>query len=1362
MTSPQLRELFADPPSTFGPTPLWWWSGAEVTSERMRWQLRKLAAGGILNLVVINLAPAGPIFAARADEPAWFSEQWWNRFTEACELAAELGMTIWFYDQIGFSGANLQGGITQAHPEAAGLGLRTRGAVVVDGAVELAGQEVLVAVYADAAAPHQRGDDPLDPRERPESRAGKRLDLVDLPPDGTPVQVVLTVPTAFDYLNPAAVDLLLDRVHREYDRRVPGYLGNVIAGSFQDELPAVGTWTPAFAAEFEARRGYDLLDHLPALWSGEDDHALKVRGDYGSVRTELAEEAFFRPLARWHSERGLLLGCDQFNPARAGFPTQSTQLYADYFRTHRWYSAAGSDHEGDARVHSSMAHLYGHPRVWIESFHSSGWGGTLEDVYDWLLPFLRSGANLYNPHATYFGTAGGWFEWAPPSTDWRQPYWQHYPEFSRTVARLCSMLSWGAHDADIAVLHPTATVTALLPLDAPVEHFGDGQIGGPLGGVDQTQDHYLQLCGTNNWFDTRVSLLEAAGLAFDVIDDDSLGRSTLTNDAAGPGLVVRDHCFRTVVLPSTDVLETATARRLCELLDAGGRVLLVGRAPRVAAGRDGVDAVVRRLVEHPAVRHVPEPADVVPILAGPTQHVSSDVPLLVRRSGPDGLAFVTGAFPNASRYPLRGERWKWDDYDFDPARYQPMWTVTVQAQVATAEVWNPATGSQRPAAVIRSGAVSQIEVPLDGAPAVLLVWHEDVPPAEPMPFAGGLGGVVPPGEPVPAGTAEELPASEHAVPGGSTDLAAGWTGELVPTLDNTWGDLAVPSGASLSELQVWTLDWAEDEDPTWTPVKVTSGQQVAVLAPVSAQRRPAPLDETAAGEVRAGRQTLLETGFVVHTWSGSRGIQKDGGILGTKGMVAEEFIRLPAPGTGEVAVLRALVRTDRLGAADLLVGAAAAKRVWWNGVEVPAEKGYLATAPVEAEPVNLLEVELGAAETHPGFDFTGEGELLGCFIALSRPGAFGARPQFMTVGDGVQPTGRATYRATLRVPDGAGEARLVVGAATGLSIRIDGADVARQEKVEYYEASLGATPMYFSHDLTGTLVPGEHVVEIVTESTDARDVVFVDLVVRAGEQVSTLVSGPGWETASDAATAPSREHRGRWSNLAAAHAAERSHPLPEAAWLHGPPVVGEPVDPVAFSVSALPAVQRFRVRLPAGTTTTTLPLRIPGTASLGGRPLEVHDGAVRLPEPLSEVTDLLVSTDATAFDRAGAVWDGPLLVTTVPAPIALGSWRQLGLRAWSGGVSYRREVGVPAGPAPAVLDLGRVRGSVDVRVDGRIVGSAFCAPYRFELPADGRTVALEVTVYNTLAPFLDESTATVWVFPSQLESGLIGPVTLTQ
>ena len=33
-------------------------------------------------------------------------------------------------------------------------------------------------------------------------------------------------------------------------------------------------------------------------------------------------------------------------------------------------------------------------------------------------------------------------------------------------------------------------------------------------------------------------------------------------------------------------------------------------------------------------------------------------------------------------------------------------------------------------------------------------------------------------------------------------------------------------------------------------------------------------------------------------------------------------------------------------------------------------------------------------------------------------------------------------------------------------------------------------------------------------------------------------------------------------------------------------------------------------------------------------------------------------------------------------------------------------------------------------------------------------------MYNTLAPYLAEATPTAWAFPSQLPSGLLGPVTL--
>ncbi|WP_328369633.1 glycosyl hydrolase [Streptomyces sp. NBC_00445] len=1302
MLSPELQQLFEDPPRDFGPTPLWWWSGAEVTRDRLEWQMRAFADGGVHNLVVINLAPTGPSFGARADQPAWFGEEWWARFTDACEIAARLRMRLWFYDQIGFSGANIQGGITRRHPEAAGLALRTRTATVHGGTVALRDGETLVGAY-DAG--------------------GRRLpDPVGVA-DGTQVQLVTAVPTAFDYLDPHAVGALMDAVHHEYDRRVPEYLGTVIAGSFQDELPGTNSWSRRFSEEFRVRRGYDLLDHLPALFGTRTtDDAAKIRADYYAVRAELTEEALFRPLADWHRERGLLLGCDQSNPARAGYPAQSTQLYTDYFRTHRWYSAAGSDHHGDAKVHSSMAHLYGHERVWIEAFHSSGWGGTLEDTYDWLLPFLRSGANLYNPHASYFGTAGGWFEWAPPATDWRQPYWKQYPAFSRAVARICSIMCWGSYEADVAVLHPTATMQSLLPLDAPVHHFGDGRLGGPHTDADETQRHYLDLCGTNDWRRPRAGALDLRRVSFDVVDDDSLQRAK----AADGALRIRDLAYSAVLLPSASVLEEETARRLTELLDAGGRVVVVGRPPVTAAGLAGDDSVVAALVSHPRLERARDAAAGAAAVADSAGHATGDVPLLVRRKGNAAVALVTGAFPDAC-VRERGAR----KHTTDPSRYARTSSVSVRAPVAEAEVWNPANGTRSPARVtVSEDGVSTIEVCLDGAPAMLVVWREGAPTSR---------AAVPPG-------------SDEAV----IDVSTGWQGRLIPTLDNRWGDLALPPGSSVAEPQIWDMEWTESEAPdaVWRRTRATYGNRVRLLSPVPAADAPEPLDAESVERVLDG-ELPLAPGWDVAVYSSSRGIPEPVGLLGTKGLVNEEFVRVPVPGGGTVARVRAIVETGHRGPADLHVASEAVKRVWWDGELLDTGRGYLASAPVTvARARHVLEYELSDAQGRPSTISAAADAPLGSYFCLSEPDGFSARPRFMRLPDGVGPDGGpVTYRARLRLPREGVRAVLVVGAAAAVTVLLDGAVVARQEKVEYYEADWGAVPMFFRHEVA--LGAGEHVLDVVTDGD--REAVFVDLVA----QSTALVSGAGWEAESGAWHGRTVEDTVRRGELQHCHAAVRSHPLPDTEWLGGPPVLGSRVLPLRTTDDVHASAQRFRFTVPAGTVSIDLPLEIPARVRVGNGAERPLDGQVlTLDRPLGEPTELEVVTAPTALLRAGSAWRGPARVRTVPAPLALGDWSARGLGSWSGGVSYARVLDVPPGPDP-VLDLGRVRGSVEVALDGEMVGEAFCAPYRFALPgAAGRTVRIEVTVYNTLAPYLAEATPTAWAFPSQLPSGLLGPATL--
>src|SRR5260370_20075001 len=114
-----------------------------------------------------------------------------------------------------------------------------------------------------------------------------------------------------------------------------------------------------------------------------------------------------------------------------------------------------------------------------------------------------------------------------------------------------------------------------------------------------------------------------------------------------------------------------------------------------------------------------------------------------------------------------------------------------------------------------------------------------------------------------------------------------------------------------------------------------------------------------------------------------------------------------------------------------------------------------------------------------------------------------------------------------------------------------------------------------------------------------------------------------------------------------------------------------------------------------------------------------------------------------------------------------GSWEEQGLVGYSGGVRYSQSLvcGEPARSAGRTwLDLGRVRGTAEVHVNGEIIGVRIWSPYVFDLtdhlhPGENE---LHVKVYNTLGPYTEAVSPTSFVFPGQTVSGLFGPVTLTE
>lgn len=1289
-----LLTRFTDPAPRYGPLPIWWWSGARVTRERLRWQMEQLIAGGVRQAVVLCLAPTGPTFGSVADDPEFLSPAWLELFDGACADAADLGFTLWLYDQIGFSGANFQGGLVAAEPSFAGQALyRTEAEGSEIETVPPASHEA-IAAYA-VLTDGSRVDVPVTAGRARWSGAPARLVLVHAGVLG------------FNYFDPDACAALLDRVHGTLERSVGHWFGSSVGGFFQDEMPPMPTWGQDFAETFAAVHGYDLRERLWALWEADTSpEAAAVRRDYHAHRATLGRRGFFDQHDAWFAERGLICGFDQASPAREGDPVGGVATYGDYLRVHTGYGAPGSDHWGDAKVHSSLAHANGHERVWIEAFHSSGWGGTLEETYDWLSPFLRRGANLYDPHAVYYSTVGGWWEWAPPSTCWRQPYWPVYPVFATAVARLCSVLTAGDHQCDVLLLSPTTGAQAHVTL------------GGALPPAREATLGFRDLNGVNTWFAERHGVLEAAGIDHDALDEATLAAGTVT----GGVLTIARATYRTVVLPPTPALDLAAAERLVELAGAGGRVVCVGAVPGLLLGGDPTRHQEVRAALAAAAVVVGTAAEVpAHVLTGPVR-VDADVMFVRRRVGSRMVLGLSAHDEHSGTaapiLDLTGDYWQDSDFSWPlyntQLRERGYRFVPPAGRIAhvrieglagmRAQSWSPGTGARTELAVTLDGAGFTIAVPFDDGATALVVLGPDLP--EPT--------AVPLGPPV-----------------AETPLRAPWRLRACSTLDNRWGDLAAADRSGVLPIEVWRAEHSTDGQD-WTPV--TAG-----FGPFARQR---------------GHDGKWHDAV----WSQSRGIADDPvhhEYLGPKGNVPQEFLEWPGLQPGDTVAVRTHLDLPDDGDLHLVIGAGAPRTVRLDGAPLPVDgAGYQSVSPLPNGGRRVaLDIELTAER---------EGPLRASFAVVRDVSAY-LRPEWLRPSGPLVPGQVGDVVRELRLDDLPADATVQVSADGPCSVLINGTEVGRQSAFNPYP-HLREVRVH-TYDLGPYLRTGAN--ELVLRLTDL-----------VGEPTAaTLDSSPtargglgvqgnaSWTARRDGVVVPLEVRRLHRTDPAFPCLWTRPHPLPGTHWLELAAAPGDVVVPLVPDLA--PGGERtewLRLMLPPGTVALTVPTDLEVVAQVDGHELKTDDGRVTLPAPAPAGTAVTLRVSAVDGRRGGALLDGPVSVELADEPMEapLLAWDELGMHNLGGHVTYVSTVNVATVGGRSVLDLGEVRGTAEVTVNGRPAGTRVWGPWHVEVTGLLRPGpnAVEVRVRGTLAGYLDDASPTSGVYAGQVRSGLFGPVRL--
>ena len=327
-----------------------------------------------------------------------------------------------------------------------------------------------------------------------------------------------------------------------------------------DDASGESGWTDDFFDEFEKLRGYDLREHLPALFGRDTaDKNARVICDYRETISDLLLEKFTIGWNNWAQSRGAVTK----NQAH-GSPGNLLDLYA----ASGIPETEGSDILG-YMLASSAAHISGKQLVsseaatWLdEHFFAS-----LGDVKPVVDKFFLGGVNQICYHGTTYSPQSenwpGWLFYASVHFGTTNSFWRDFHALNEYVTCCQSFLQAGEPDNDVLVYFPIYDLWSQ-PGRSMLVHFS----ATPPNTIAAISQNLLQ-----------------KGYTFDYISDRQIEDLKYSDNSLRAG----DINYKTLIVPRCSLIPLDTFQKFLELARQGAKIIFENNLPSDVPGFNNLE-----------------------------------------------------------------------------------------------------------------------------------------------------------------------------------------------------------------------------------------------------------------------------------------------------------------------------------------------------------------------------------------------------------------------------------------------------------------------------------------------------------------------------------------------------------------------------------------------------------------------------------------------------------------------------------------------------------------------------------------------------------------------------------------------------